>query len=110
MPTAAPLATAATSPTAIMASLPSMIFMATALARPILAGSERSTLPGPSVMTNIWPMPTITMKTASDRPGGDHAAGTLPSGEDDGRKPDEEGAGEGPDPGLAGEGGRVRHR
>ena len=44
-----------------------MTFMATALARPILAGSDRSTLPGPSVMTNIWPTPTTTMNTASDR-------------------------------------------
>ena len=61
-----PVARAAASPTGTMASLPSMIFMATALASPILAGNERSTLPGPSVMTNIWPTPTITMNTASD--------------------------------------------
>ena len=47
--------------------MPSITFMATALASPMLAGSERSTLPGPSVMTNIWPTPTITMKTESDR-------------------------------------------
>ncbi len=68
-----PLASAAASPTATMASLPSIVFIATALASPILAGSERSTLPGPSVMTNIWPTPTITMKTASER-----AAVTIP--------------------------------
>ena len=61
-----PQASAASRPTAIMASLPSITFIATALARPILAGSDRSTLPGPSVMTNIWPTPTMTVKTASD--------------------------------------------
>ena len=43
-----------------------MVFIATALASPILAGSDRSTLPGPSVMTNICPTPTITVNTASD--------------------------------------------
>ena len=61
-----PVASAAASPTATMASLPSITFMATALASPILAGSERSILPGPRVMTNIWPTPTTTMNTASD--------------------------------------------
>src|ERR1700722_14957460 len=39
--------------------------MATALARPILAASDRSILPGPRVITIIWAMPAITMKTAS---------------------------------------------
>ena len=48
-----------------MESSPFITFMATALASPILAGSDRSTLPGPSVMTNICPMPTITVNTAS---------------------------------------------
>ena len=43
-----------------------MVFIATALASPMLAGSERSTLPGPSVMTNICPTPTITVNTASE--------------------------------------------
>ena len=57
---------AAARPSAIRESLPSITFMATALASPILAGSDRSTLPGPSVMTNIWPTPTTTMNTASD--------------------------------------------
>jgi len=27
---------------------------------------DRSTFPGPSEITNIWPMPTITVKAASD--------------------------------------------
>ena len=63
---ATPQASAAASPTATIASLPSITFMATALARPMLAGSDRSTLPGPSVMTNICPTPTMTMKTASE--------------------------------------------
>jgi len=50
-----------------------MTFIATALASPIFAGSDKSTLPGPKVMTNIWPMPTITMNSASDS-----AAVTMP--------------------------------
>src|ERR1700677_3466914 len=52
---------------------PFITFMARALARPIFAGSDRSTLPGPSDMTNICPMPTITAKEARDR-----AAMTMP--------------------------------
>src|SRR5262245_13130462 len=63
---AAPVARAAASPSGTMASLPSITFIATALANPMLAGRDRSTLPGPSVMTNIWPIPTMTMKTASE--------------------------------------------
>ena len=53
------------SPTAIMLSSPPITFMATALASPILAGSDRSTLPGPRVTTNICAMPTIAEKAAS---------------------------------------------
>ena len=41
-----------------------MIFIATEPASVIVAGIDRSTLPGPSVMTNIWPMPTMTKKVA----------------------------------------------
>lgn len=41
-----------------------MIFIATEPASVIVAGIERSTLPGPSVKTNIWPMPTMTKKVA----------------------------------------------
>ena len=33
----------------------------------ILAGMDKSTLPGPVVITNICPMPTITVKVAKDR-------------------------------------------
>ncbi len=33
--------------------------------RVMVAGTQRSILPGPSVMTNIWPMPTITEKAAN---------------------------------------------
>ena len=47
-------------------SSPPIVFIATALASPILAGRDRSTLPGPSVMTNICPTPTMTVNTASD--------------------------------------------
>ena len=63
---ASPQASAADKPRMIAESLPSMTFIATALASPMLAGRERSTLPGPSVMTNICPMPTNTVKTASE--------------------------------------------
>ena len=65
MPIARPEPIAPPSPSAISASSPAMTFMATALARPILAGSDRSTLPGPSVTTNIWAVPTMTEKAAS---------------------------------------------
>jgi hypothetical protein len=41
-----------------------MSFIETAPASVMVAGIERSTLPGPSVMTNIWPMPTITKNVA----------------------------------------------
>ena len=47
-----------------MESCVSITFMATEPASVIVAGIERSTLPGPSVMTNIWPMPTMTKKVA----------------------------------------------
>ena len=60
-----PEATAAATPSATRLSDPSMTFIATALARPILAGKERSTLPGPKAMTNIWATPTTTVKAAS---------------------------------------------
>ncbi len=51
-----------------MESSPPITFMATALARPMLAGSDRSTLPGPSVTTNICAVPTMTEKAASAMP------------------------------------------
>ena len=38
--------------------------IATEPASVTVAGMERSTLPGPSVMTNIWPMPTMTENAA----------------------------------------------
>ncbi len=59
-PMASPTAATAASPGTIIALLPSITFMATAPASAILAGIDRSTLPGPVVMTNIWPMPTMT--------------------------------------------------
>ena len=66
MPTHTPLASAANRPTAIILSSPPITFIATALANPIFAGNERSTLPGPSVMTNICPTPAMTVKTESE--------------------------------------------
>ncbi len=42
----------------------SIAFSASVPASVMFAGIDRSTLPGPRVMTNIWPMPTITEKAA----------------------------------------------
>ena len=50
------------------ASCRSMIFMATAPASVMVAGIDRSTLPGPRVITNIWPM------ADDDREGGEGEA------------------------------------
>ncbi len=60
-------------PGTIMPSSTFISFSATVPASVIVAGTERSMLPGPSVMTNIWPMPTMTEKAAKvsaacDRP------------------------------------------
>ena len=48
----------------IIESWVSISFIATEPARVMVAGIERSTLPGPRVKTNIWPMPTMTKKVA----------------------------------------------
>ncbi len=58
----------------------SISFSATVPASVMVAGTERSILPGPSVMTNIWPMPTMIekaakVKAACDGPSGAGAAG-----------------------------------
>ena len=49
---------------------PSITFMAMAPAREIAAGIDRSTLPGPEVITSICPSPTMTNRaenvTAAD--------------------------------------------
>ena len=42
----------------------SIALSATVPARVMVAGIDRSILPGPSVMTNIWPSPTIAAKEA----------------------------------------------
>ena len=64
MPTAMPQASAASRPTTIIESWVSITFMATDPASVMVAGMERSTLPGPRVMTNICPMPTTTKNVA----------------------------------------------
>ena len=79
-------------------SSPPIVFIATALASPILAGSDRSTLPGPSVMTNICPTPTMTVKTDKRQRRGQHASGAVTAGECDRREPYHAGADERPDP------------
>jgi hypothetical protein len=48
----------------IIESCVSISLVDTAPASVMVAGTDRSTLPGPSVMTNIWPMPTMTKNTA----------------------------------------------
>ena len=59
-PTSTPMASATSKPSRTMESWVSMTLVATAPASVIVAGIDRSTLPGPSVITNIWPRPTIT--------------------------------------------------
>ena len=66
MPTPAPQPSAISKPGTIIGSAPSMIFMDTAPASVIVAGIERSTLPGPRVMTYICPIATRTEKVAND--------------------------------------------
>ncbi len=53
-------------PTAIIELSVPITFMATAPDSAMLAGIDRSTLPGPVVMTNIWPMPTSTKKVEKE--------------------------------------------
>ena len=96
---------------AIMASCVSMIFIATEPASVMVAGIDRSTLPGPSVMTNIWPMPTMTKKVAKVSAAVSSSPPPWPPREGDGREPDQERRDEGPEPGLARAGARERrHR
>nr|GFA78297.1 hypothetical protein [Tanacetum cinerariifolium] len=58
-PTSTPMPSTPTTPSHTLASWPSMSFMPSAPLRAMLAGIDRSMLPGPVLMTNIWPMPTI---------------------------------------------------
>ena len=67
-----------------MVSCVSMTLVATAPASVIVAGIDRSTLPGPSVTTNIWPRATITEKVAKVKAGGQHLARPHPAGDDPG--------------------------
>ena len=64
-PTTAPQASAMTNPRTTMESRVSMIFVETAPAKVMVAGMERSTFPGPRVMTYICPVPTITENVAN---------------------------------------------
>jgi hypothetical protein len=73
IPIPKPSRIATTRPTTIMPSSTSISFSASVPESVIVAGTERSILPGPSVMTNIWPRPTMTEKAANvsaacDRP------------------------------------------
>ena len=58
-------------------------------------------LPGPSVMTNIWPMPTMTEKAAKVSAACDRPERAGAAGKQDRDEPDDKGGNEGPDPGLA---------
>ncbi len=64
-PTASPTRIARAIPIGIMAGSPFMNLMATVADRTIVEGMDRSMLPGPSVMTNIWPMATMVEKLAN---------------------------------------------
>jgi hypothetical protein len=44
----------------------------------IVAGIERSTLPGPEAITNIWPIATRTKNTEKERPATSVAAAPCP--------------------------------
>ena len=66
MPTPTPQPSAISRPATIIESCVSMIFIETAPASVMVAGIDRSTLPGPSVITYIWPMATITEKVAKE--------------------------------------------
>ena len=85
---------------AIIASLPSITFMATALARPILAGSDRSTLPGPERDDEHLADADDDREDGERQRRRDHAAGAVAAGEGDRREPDQQRADERPDPGL----------
>ncbi len=63
-PTTTPTSTETRSPGTRRRFCSAMIFMATVPESVIVAGIERSTLPGPRVMTNICPMATITKNVA----------------------------------------------
>lgn len=67
MPIAMPMTIAARMPTAMSPSLVSMSLSATVPASVMVEGMERSTLPGPKVMTNICPSPTMIEKAAKVR-------------------------------------------
>src|ERR1700676_1340154 len=93
MPMPTPEKSAATRPAAIILSDPSMTFMATALANPILAGNEKSTLPGPREITNICATPVITEKTArAGCPRLKPPRGPRAGGEGNHKKPHQQGA------------------
>ena len=70
---AIPMRMAISNPGRMRLSDTSMNFKASVPDSVIVAGTQRSIFPGPSVMTNIWPMPTMTEKAAKvsaacDRP------------------------------------------
>ena len=59
-----PISTATSRPGTTMPFSTFISFSATVPASVIVAGTERSMFPGPSVMTNIWPIPTMIEKAA----------------------------------------------
>ncbi len=59
-----PIRIAASRPGRIMPFSTFISFSATVPASVMVAGTDRSILPGPSVITNIWPMPTMMEKAA----------------------------------------------
>lgn len=63
-PQASPTASAAARPASSIPAAPSISFSDSVPASVIVAGIDRSTLPGPRVMTSICPSPTSTEKDA----------------------------------------------
>ena len=78
-----------------------MYFSATVPESVIVAGTARSILPGPSVMTNICPVPTITENAAKVSAACVSPTVLAPAGRQDGDQPDRARRDKGPEPRFA---------
>ena len=66
-PTPKPVAKATTSPRSAVFGSEPIVFSASVPDRVMHAGIDRSTLPGPNVITSICPSPTIAAKAPKDK-------------------------------------------
>ncbi len=78
-PTAMPAATAASRPGRISTPCPSITSIAMALPSAMVDGIDRSMLPGPSVITSIWPNAASTAKAENASAAVSSAAPLPPS-------------------------------